>query len=110
MKQLIWAAGVALAVSTSTASAQVPWYKNVQHASGTIVSLDPAPPQEPKSLVVKTTSSEQKFVLSEAADFPSNLKPGDAVTVEYAVDSGGIHWANTVKKGGGKSPPGKTSQ
>jgi hypothetical protein len=98
MTQIARTAGVALVLVGLAASAETPWYKNVQHASGTVVSVDPAPPKEAKSLVVKTSSGEVKFVVSEGAVVPGGLNSGDAVTVDYAVDKGGIHWANTVKK------------
>jgi hypothetical protein len=87
--------------------ADIPWYKNVQHASGVIVSVDPAPPKEAKSLIVKTADGDVKYVISEGALVPGGLKAGDAVTVDSAVDAGGIHWASTVKKGSGKGNPGK---
>ena len=55
--------------------------------------------QEPHSLLVKTSTGNVEFVLSEAATFPDGLKAGDAVTIDYAVDTTGIHWAKTVSRG-----------
>jgi hypothetical protein len=107
MDRIIRAAWVAFALASSTAWADTPWYKNVQHSSGTIVSVDPAPPKEAKSLVVKTASGEVKYVISEGATVPGGLVSGDSVTVDYAVDAGGIHWANTVKK---KSAPARETR
>jgi hypothetical protein len=37
------------------------------HATGTVVSIDPAPPEEAKSVVVKTDAGEVKYVIGEAA-------------------------------------------
>ena len=103
MKRIIWVAYAALALALGTASADTPWYKNVQHVSGTIVSVDPPAPAEAHSLVVKTANGEVKFAISEAATVPNGLKASDVVTLEYAVDTNGIRWTSKVTKDTGNA-------
>lgn len=103
MTQSIWVACAAFALSVGTAFADVPWYKNVQHVSGTIVSVSPPAPAEAHSLVVKTADGEVKFAISEAATVPGGLKAGDAITLEYAVDTNGIRWTSKVTKDAGSA-------
>lgn len=103
MRQIIWVAFAAFALCLGTASADTPWYKNVQHVSGAIVSVDPPAPAEAHSLVIKTTEGDVKFAISEAASVPAGLKAGDSVTLEYAVDINGIRWASKVAKDTGNA-------
>jgi len=103
MKRIIWVACATFALALGTASADTPWYKNVQHVSGTIVSVDPPAPAEAHSLLIKTADGELKFAISEAATVPAGLKAGDAVTLDYAVDTNGIRWTSKVTKDTGNA-------
>lgn len=67
MKQSTSVVALAYALLAGTASADVPWYKSVQHTSGTIVSVDPPAAAEAHSLVGKTADAEVKFAIGEAA-------------------------------------------
>jgi hypothetical protein len=104
MKYVTWVPFLASLLSIGIACADTPGKE--LHATGTIVSVTPPPPDEAKKLVVKTDAGNVEYVISEAAVMAPGLKSGDQVTVEY-TDSSGIHWADTVKKVASKGGEGK---
>ena len=93
--------GTAIVLWAAGAPSQTRRHEESKRATGTLVSVSPMPYSDLKSFVLKNGSVEEKFTVSEAADVPNGLKPGDSVSVEYRVSADGTRWASAVKKDSG---------